>query len=109
MSAIHQTPRHTHALRIGAIGREIGAAHAATQCVEFARRRGSVLVTVDDGGVCWALMPGSVPAAHALERKTSHVVGTFAPGEGAPRGIVTVVREGIVERMRELGALEWAA
>jgi len=106
--AFHQRERAASRQRIGAIGTEIGAQYAATKCTDFGRRRGGVVVLVDNCGVCWAITAGSPLATMTIERETALIVGTFVPGD-APRGLATEIRDGIRERMAELGAVELAA
>lgn len=103
----HCKPRTETRLRIGAIGSEIGASHASTRCFDYGRRRDGVVVMVDNDGVCWAMKAGTPSAAIAIEYCTPQIVGTFVPG--SDRGILTEIRAGIVERMREIGAIGLAA
>ena len=96
------------ALRIGTIGYEIGADHAARKCAEYAAAKGAVVVAVDDKFACWAMLPGSRAADAVMALDQDSVIGTYAMTR--VRGeLGRAIAEDIRHRMGELGGERLAA
>lgn len=102
-------PNGTHpARRIGRLGLEIGADHAARKCAEMARTMGAVVVAVDDDYACWAMLPGSREELAVMALESDSVLGTYV-SQRERGATIRDIAEDMRHRMRELGAAGLAA